>query len=107
MKRVLCCAFLFSLATFGCTENAQLGKELSSFCELVKEGKTRHPKDRAAWSRYVAERSDSAMSSKELVETMRSLAVAEPNARPTVLAKAGKRGGLSDFECPELLDLYQ
>ncbi len=94
-------------AGIGCTEDAELGRELRSFCALVEEAATAHPDDRAARSRYVAERSDAAMSSSKLVDVMRDLAVADAGERPEILAEAARRGGLRDFECPEILSLYQ
>lgn len=91
----------------GCTSDTEFGRELEDFCALVTEATERHPDDRAARSAYVASRSDAAVSSKKLVEVMRALAVAAKSDRPAILAQAGRSGGLSDFQCSPLLDLYQ
>lgn len=96
------------LAVLGaCTADRELGRELEAFCALVQEAQSAHPNDRAARSRYVAERSDSAVRATRLVEVMRRLAVADPGERPEILAQAGEQGGLKDFQCPAVLDLYQ
>lgn len=95
------------LLVCGCASDPRLGEELRSFCVLVTEAEARHPKDRAARSRYVAERSDAALTSSSLVAVLRELATRDADERPEVIREAGKRGGLGDFECPAMLTLYQ
>ncbi|MEM6732776.1 MAG: hypothetical protein AAF658_14555, partial [Myxococcota bacterium] len=98
---------LLLVMLMGCAADERLGIELESFCSLVTEAQALHPRDRSARSKYVAERSDASLSSQAFVDVMRALAVASSEERPNVLRSAGKRGGLSEFECPAILGLYQ
>lgn len=90
-----------------CASDTEFGRELENFCELVTEAAKLHPDDRAARSAYVAGRSDAAVSSKKLMGILRTLAVATKSEREQALADAARSGGLSDFKCPPLLNLYQ
>ncbi|MEL6340680.1 MAG: hypothetical protein AAFQ65_12285 [Myxococcota bacterium] len=95
------------LLVCGCASDPKLGDELQAFCNLVTEAEARHPDDRAARSRYVAQRSDAALTSSTLVGVLRELAIRDADERPALIRAAAERGGLSDFECPAMLNLYQ
>lgn len=84
----------------------KLGTELEAFCVLVTDAADAHPTDSRARAAYVAARSDAATSSGQLVELMRRLSTAQASERGAILHTAARRGGLKNFECPSILELY-
>lgn len=99
---------VFALGLVACvsTEDAELGRSLRDFCDLVTEAASQNPGDRAKQSAHIAAQSSSAVSSRALMKLMRRLATTEQGQRQEVLSEAARKAGLNDFECPEILELY-